>query len=113
MVLDIGVIDLVIISSCSCLDLCLLLFLHQTWWLHICQIIKLESIFFFSGNKIHSGDIPTPQCNTGTTGETALYNDWGIEWDVGLRLILNEVPFCFWMTRKVSTTCSRNARAGS
>ena len=44
-----------------------------------------------------------------TTRETALYADW----DVKLRVILNDDFRCFRITRKVNTTCSRNARAGS
>lgn len=41
-----------------------------------------------------------------------LYDDLE-ESEVKLGFILNDDFFCFLMTRKVSTTCSRNARAGS
>jgi hypothetical protein len=40
-------------------------------------------------------------------------NDNLEETEVKLGFILNEDLFCFLMTRKVSTTCSKNARAGS
>ena len=63
--------------------------------------------------KAHSGNLlPVPYIHTGTIGETTFYDDLE-EREVKLGLILNDDLLCFRMTRKVSTTCSRNARAGS
>jgi len=63
--------------------------------------------------KAHSGNLlPVKYIHTGAIGETASYDDLE-EREVKLGLILNDDFFCFRMTRKVSTTCSRNARAGS